>query len=156
MRLRVLLFLLVPIGLAVSRPGEQAQGAPTGFIGVLPQSIDWHPDPTVRGLQVAVLVGAPDKSGPLVLRVKLPANVKIMPHTHPNARTYTVLSGEWKLGFGDHFDSSRLLSFSSGSLYWLPARVPHFQATGSAETVVQIECVGPTATDFLGSDNKRQ
>lgn len=154
--LKLSFFVFLPLSLAVSSSVEQAQNPPPRFVRVLPQDIRWLPNPAVPGGQVAVLVGAPNKPGPLVVRVKLPPNIKIMPHTHPDARTYTVLSGEWKIGFGEHFDTSALLSFPGGSLYWLPARVPHFQATGSAETIVQIESIGPTSTDFVKADAARQ
>lgn len=125
------------------------QAVPEGFTQVQPADIKWLPSKIVPGGQVAILLGDPDKSGPLVVRIKLPPNIKIMPHTHPDARTYTVLSGEWKLGFGDRFDSATLRTFAAGSVYRLPARVAHFQATGSSETLVQIESIGPTSTDFL-------
>jgi hypothetical protein len=72
-----------------------------------------------------------------------------MPHTHPEARTYTVLRGEWKLGLGAKYDTAVLRSFPPGSLYRLPARAPHFQASGATETIVQIDSVGPSTTDFL-------
>jgi hypothetical protein len=42
-------------------------------------------------------LGDPDQPGPLVVRVKLPANTKIMRHTHPEARTYKVLSARANL-----------------------------------------------------------
>jgi quercetin dioxygenase-like cupin family protein len=129
----------------------QANGdrQPPGFVGVLPSEIKWRPESAVPGAQTAVLIGDPDKPVLTVLRVKLPPNVKVMPHTHPVARTYTVLAGEWKLGFGEKFEPEKLRSFPTGSVYHFPATVPHFQATGSQETIVQIEFVGPTRTDFL-------
>ena len=46
-----------------------------------------------------------------------------------------------------------LRSYKAGSLYRLPARVPHFQATGAAGAVVQIESIGPTSTDFIGESS---
>lgn len=126
------------------------QKAPEGFVKVLPSEIKWQPNNVLSGVQEAVLLGDPAKSGePIVIRVKLPPQIKVMPHTHPDARTYTVLSGEWKLGFGDRFDPAALQTFPAGSVYRLPAGVAHFQATGSSETVIQIESLGPSRTDFL-------
>ena len=80
----------------------------------------------------------------------MPANIRLMPHVHPEERTYTVLSGEWKLGFGTRFDESVLRRYPAGSVFRLPARVPHFQATGPVDTVIQIESIGPTATEYVG------
>ena len=96
-----------------------------------------------------MLIGDPTKPGLLVLRARLPADVRLMPHLHPESRTYTVLAGEWKLGFGKQFDATLLRSYPAGSVFRLPARVPHFQATGSTETVIQIESIGPTATEYI-------
>ena len=72
-----------------------------------------------------------------------------MPHTHPSARTYTVLAGEWKLGFGEKFEAEKLRTFPAGSVYRLPAGVPHFQATTVQGALIQIESTGPTRTDYL-------
>jgi hypothetical protein len=131
-----------------------AQMAPEGFRQVLPGDIKWLPSEIVPGGQVVILLGDPDKPGPLVVRIKSPSRIKIMPHTHPDARTYSVLSGEWQLGFGYRFQSSALRTFSPGSIYRLPAGVAHFQATGTRETIVQIESIGPSGIDFLKQSDK--
>jgi hypothetical protein len=72
-----------------------------------------------------------------------------MPHTHREPRTYTVLDGEWRLGLGTKFDDMRLRSYPAGAVYRLRANVPHFRAAGALETIVQIESVGPSSTDFI-------
>jgi quercetin dioxygenase-like cupin family protein len=120
-----------------------------GFVEVRPEGIKWRPNPTVPGSEVAILLGNPEQAGPLVIRVKLPSGVRVMPHTHREARTYTVLTGEWRLGFGSEFDASQLRTYPAGSVYRLPARVVHFQGTGAVETVIQIESIGPSSTDFI-------
>ena len=125
-----------------------AQDEPPGFVQVLPSTIRWRPSPAVPGSYVAVLLGNPQE-GPFVIRLKLPPGARVMPHTHSQARTYTVLAGEWKLGFGERYDAAALHSFPPGSLYRLPAKVPHFQAAGPVETIVQIDSVGPSSTDFM-------
>ena len=45
------------------------------------------------GARLAVLVGDPTKPGPFLIRVKLSAGVKMMPHKHSEDRIYTVNSG---------------------------------------------------------------
>jgi ketosteroid isomerase-like protein/quercetin dioxygenase-like cupin family protein len=125
------------------------EARPAGFTAILPDEIKWQPEPGLPGVQVATLLGDPDKQVPIVTRVKLPPNTNVMPHTHPNARTYTVLAGEWKLGFGEKFEPENLRTFPAGSVYRLPAEVPHFQATGEEGALIQIESIGPTRTDYL-------
>jgi len=120
-----------------------------GFVKVLPSEIKWTPEPAAPGVELAILLGDPNKQGPFVVRVRLPADTRVMPHTHPVPRTYSVLAGEWKLGFGETYDPAKLQTFPAGSLYRLPAKVPHYQATGSAETIIEIHAVGPSRTDFV-------
>jgi quercetin dioxygenase-like cupin family protein len=129
---------------------------PPGFVQVLPSAIKWIPSPVVPGTQHAVLLGNPDQPGPFVMRVKAPPGIRIMPHTHPEARTYTVLAGEWKLGFGEKYDTGKLRTFTAGAIYRLPANVPHFQATGQAETIVQIEAIGPSGHHYVNALNDQR
>jgi quercetin dioxygenase-like cupin family protein len=126
-----------------------AQSLPDGYVEVKASDVKWSPHPTVKGAQLAVLVGDPTKPGPLVMRIKFPPGTRVPPHTHPDDRTYTVLAGEWRLGFGAAFDSTALRSFVAGSLYRLPAGVAHFQESGPTETIIQINTMGPTLTDVI-------
>jgi quercetin dioxygenase-like cupin family protein len=132
----------------VAMPDAATTGA-KDLVEVRPDQIRWQPHPAVPAGQFAVLVGSLREAQPLVVRIKLPPNITFQPHTHPEARTYTVLSGEWKLGLGEKFDAAQLRSYPAGSVYRLGAKVPHYQATGATETIVQIESIGPTSTDFL-------
>lgn len=101
------------------------------------------PDPAVSGGYFAILLGDPSRFGPLVIRRRFHADARINPHTHL-ARTYTVLEGEWALGFGERFDLAPLRRFPAVTIYRLPPGVPHFQVTGPHGAVVQIETYGPT------------
>src|SRR5687768_8468794 len=74
---------------------------PVGFVAVKPDNVQWIANSHVLGVQAAVLLGNPEQAGPFIVRVKLPASIRIEPHTHREARTYTILEGEWKLGFGE-------------------------------------------------------
>ena len=53
------------------------------------------------GAQLAVLEGNPAEKGPLVLRLKMPANYKIPAHWHTMDERVTVLSGTFNVGMGD-------------------------------------------------------
>lgn len=147
MRVPFLISLAAAFASLIAQSG--GQDVPSGFHDVRVQEIHWVPNPAVPGAQVAVLLGNPGQPGPLVVRVRFPANTIVPPHTHPEARTYTVLAGTWKLGFGDTYDAGKLRSYPAGSLYRLPPKVPHFQASGDGETIVQVESIGPSATDFI-------
>ena len=73
------------------------------FKAILPEEIEWKPFPAFPpSARLAVLVGQPTKPGPYVVRVKVPSGVKLMPHRHPEDRIYTVMSGVFYIGLGDH------------------------------------------------------
>jgi quercetin dioxygenase-like cupin family protein len=145
---------------ATSLPIERAlaQSEPPGFLQTLSSDVKWMPNAAVRpGAQMAVVLGDPRGADPYVIRIKLPANFQIQPHTHPEGRTYTVLQGTWKLGFGSTFDAAKMKEYPAGSVYRLPANVPHFQMSGSSETIVQINARGPTSTDYVNpADDPRK
>jgi quercetin dioxygenase-like cupin family protein len=65
----------------------------------LPEEIEWKPfaafPPSAR---LAVVVGQPLQEGPYTIRVKVPDGVKLMPHSHPEDRIYTVISGVFYIG----------------------------------------------------------
>jgi quercetin dioxygenase-like cupin family protein len=150
--MRTLAFgLIVCAGVAAiaAGPAPQSQPLPAGFSEMRAADLKWVPNPAVPGSQTAVVFGDPTKAAPFAIRARFAAGTRVMPHTHPQPRTYTVLAGEFKLGFGRVFNAAALRSYPAGSVYRLPAGVPHFQASDTADTIVQIESIGPNATDFL-------
>ncbi|HEU4797713.1 MAG TPA: cupin domain-containing protein, partial [bacterium] len=140
---------ILVVGMVSVVPELAAQNPPAEFVQVLPQDVQWKPHPIVAGAQIAVLLGNPSGEGPYAVRMRFPPNSRVQPHTHPEARSYTVLSGEWKLGFGERFDEAQLRSYPAGSLYRLPPNVAHYQASGAVETIIQIQGRGPSATNFI-------
>src|SRR5215467_964096 len=87
---------LLMIGLTIHAASFAACAEPNG---ILPGDIQWVDNPTIPpGGQTAVLAGNPGKAGPFAFRFKMPAGYKIMPHTHPEDRMYTVTSGVLYIG----------------------------------------------------------
>jgi len=72
-----------------------AQDLPSGAVLFTPDQMAWKPLKRNPALQGSDLVGDATKAGPYVQRVKFPPNNKVPPHTHPEDRTYTVISGTW-------------------------------------------------------------
>jgi quercetin dioxygenase-like cupin family protein len=116
---------------------------------VRPAEIEWQPHPKFRGVQNAVLHGDPGQHGMYVLRVRVESGVSIDPHTHPEDRVYTVLSGVFGIGFGERFDLSEIQQYPEGSVVFLPARSAHFHFASGNGYVVQINGWGPTSTDLV-------
>ena len=124
------------------------------FRAILSEDIEWKAFPAFPpSARLAVLVGAPSKPGPYVVRVKLPGGVKLMPHTHPEDRIYTVISGVFYIGLGDRFDADRLAAYPPGSVIVLPGNTSHFHWAKAGEYVTQVSAIGPLGLDYLHADD---
>jgi quercetin dioxygenase-like cupin family protein len=99
------------------------------------------------------LVGDSNKPGLYVERVKFPANSISQAHSHPDDRTYTVISGTWYIGYGDKVDPAKLKALPAGSYHTEPANLAHFSVIKEEGVVVQISGTGPTATRFVDPAN---
>ena len=75
-----------------------AMGQSNAPVPILPDSIRWVNPPSVPGVQVAWLLGAEQRPGAYILRVKLATGARIPPHTHPDERNTTVLAGTIYVG----------------------------------------------------------
>jgi quercetin dioxygenase-like cupin family protein len=133
------------------QPGE------AHFKAILPQDITWHAFPAFpAGVRMAILVGHPSENGPYVIRVKVPMDVKLLPHQHPEDRIYTVMEGEFYVGRGDRFDGDQMTAFPPGSVIVLPANTAHFHWAKSGEYITQITAIGPLGVEYIDpSDDPR-
>jgi quercetin dioxygenase-like cupin family protein len=124
------------------------------FRSILPEDVQWEPfaafPPSAR---LAVVVGRPAEPGPYVIRVKLPAGVKLMPHRHPEDRVYTVISGVFYIGVGEQFDPDKLEAHPPGSVVVLPGDTPHFHWARSGEYITQVTALGPLGMEYLNHDD---
>lgn len=100
-------------------------------------------------MRLAVLVGNPTEPGPYVVRVRLPAGMKFMPHMHKEDRIYTIISGVFYIGRGEKFDPDALQAYAPGSGIVLPRNTHHFHWAKSGEYVAQVSGYGPLSIDYL-------
>ena len=120
------------------------------FRSVTPENLDWEPFPAFPpSARLAVVVGQPAETAPYVVRVKLPAGVKLMPHRHHEDRVYTVISGVFYIGLGEQFDEARLQAYPPGAVVVLPSRTPHFHWAKSGDYVTQVTAIGPISLDYV-------
>ena len=126
------------------QPGQET------FRAVLSEDIEWKPfaaiPPSVR---LAVIVGQPSQEGPYVIRVKVPRGVKFMPHRHPEDRIYTVISGIFYIGLGDHFDPEKLEAYPPGAVIVVPGDTSHFHWAKSGDYIAQVTAIGPLGLDYV-------
>jgi quercetin dioxygenase-like cupin family protein len=123
-----------------------AEGDPAGHMVLAPTDLKWKPNPLVQGSEQAVLLGDPKKAGPYVMRIKFPPNFVNKPHTHPDDRVVTIISGTWNFGHGDTFDASKGKVLPQGAFFTEPANAVHYNFTKTEPVVIQIHGMGPTGT----------
>jgi hypothetical protein len=133
------------------QPGEDV------FRSVLPEEIDWEPFPSFPpSARLAVVVGDTSQPGSYVVRVKVPADVKLMPHIHHEDRVYTVMSGVFYIGRGEEFDETRLEAYPPGAVVVLPGGTAHFHWAKSGEYITQVTATGPISLEYVNpSDDPR-
>jgi quercetin dioxygenase-like cupin family protein len=123
------------------------------FRAILPEDIEWKPfaafPPSVR---LAVLVGQPSEAAPYTIRVRVPHDVKLMPHKHPEDRVYTVMSGVFYIGLGEQFDADKLQAYPVGSVIVLPGNTYHFHWAKSSEYITQVTAIGPLGLEYFNAE----
>jgi len=114
-----------------------------------PEKASWFSPPAVPALKAAWLVGSEQAAGPYLLRVRLAPGGRFPPHTHPDTRYTTVLSGTLYVGFGEHVDETTVVAVPAGAIYEAPAGVPHWVWAKDGDVEYQESGVAPTATRLL-------
>src|SRR5438105_3892087 len=102
-------------------------------IAFTPDQYKWTRNPAT-GSEIAPVMGDPRQAGTFILRVRYPAGLKSMPHTHPNDTLITVISGTLRYAEGTTFDESKFKDYPAGSFFVARANVPHYEmAVSTAE-----------------------
>jgi quercetin dioxygenase-like cupin family protein len=136
------------VGGGVARSQGAAAAAPE-HTAMSPDQIKWVDGPPnlPKGAKMAVLYGDPGKAGMFIVRFKMPANYKIMPHTHPTDENVSVVSGAFAIGMGDTMDM-KTKALPVGSFFSMPAKMHHFAFT-KKETTVDVSGMGPLTLTYL-------
>jgi len=128
------------------------------FKATLPEDLDWKLFAAFpSSVRLAVVAGRPDQPGLYTIRVKVPGDVKLMPHRHPEHRIYTVISGVFYIGLGDEFNADKLEAYPPGAVIILPGNTSHFHWARSGEYVAQVSAIGPLGLQYVNpKDDPRQ
>jgi quercetin dioxygenase-like cupin family protein len=118
-------------------------------VQVMPNEIKWTAVPAAPGLKLSWLIGGQDKPGLYELRVHLDKGAVVPPHTHPDRRCVTVLTGELYAAEGSTVDTTRIKRFPAGSFHCVEAKVPHYVLAKDSEVVFQDSGTGPTGTVWI-------
>jgi quercetin dioxygenase-like cupin family protein len=121
------------------------------LVQFMPDQIKWASAPpgVTKDAQAAVLAGPLDKAVPYTQRVRIAPGGMVAPHTHPDARYTTVLSGALTVGLGETIDAGKETRYPAGSFVVMPGGQPHYSLAKDGEVVYQESGYGPTGTNFL-------
>ena len=127
-----------------------AQDTAPGVVALTPGEMHWASQGglATAGMEQLNLVGDPAKPGPYTLRLKFPKGFTIAPHTHPDSRQVTIISGTFATGYGEKFDAEKLKILPAGSFYTEPANIPHYIEI-KEEVVLQVSGTGPSGRHFV-------
>jgi len=140
--------------LCVATSASAQSLSPTEIGSVRSEAIHFEPFAAFpAGAELAKVVGEPTKPGPYVVRVRVPDQVRLMPHIHPEDRIYTVMSGVFYIGFGKTFDADKLMAYAPGSVVILPHNTPHFHQALSGEYITQVTGTGPLGIEYLDKND---
>lgn len=154
----LLLHALLAMTLA-GAPAMAADKAQTGAIMLTPGEVTWTPDPASLppGAKIAILEGDPKEQGLVTIRLALPPDFKLMPHTHPGAERVTVLEGTLYFGLGEKMEPAKAKPLPAGSFFVFPPNTGMYGFTKEQATVIQLNVQGPWDVHYLNSaDDPRQ
>jgi quercetin dioxygenase-like cupin family protein len=141
---------------ALTAPMVSAQDKP-GHVFVSPKELKWSDVPSLpKGAKIAVIEGPMTEAKPFTVRLRLPANYKIPPHSHPAIEHITVMSGTFYMGLGDKHDMNKGHPVPTGGVAIMPPDTNHFAWT-KEPTIVQLHGVGPWAVNYVNpADDPRK
>jgi hypothetical protein len=119
-----------------------------------PEDIQWTQRRTAPDVFFAAIYGEQAQPGPYAFRIRAQAGHSLPPHTHPDERTITVLTGTYWAGVGASYDESALVPYPAGTFYVIPAGVPHYAAVLQGEVLFQEAGVGPSRFDVIEAQTK--
>ena len=143
----------VGVSTAVLSFAAAAYAAEPDVMALSPSEMKWSAQGglALPGLEQTNLIGDPSKPGPYTIRLKFPAGFKVAPHTHPDSREVTVLSGTWYTGYGERAEPAGLKELPAGSFYTEPANISHYVEIREP-TMIQVSGTGPSGRKFVGPD----
>lgn len=132
----------------------ELQKEPVGAVRLFPVDLKWKSNPDLHGLETTILFGNPDAPELYIQRIKIPADTRLVPHSHPNSmRMVTVLSGTLYFAFGEKFDESKLTALPPGTFFTEPKDLPHY-SLAKEEVILQLNAIGPAGTTYVEAKNE--
>ncbi|MBS3805042.1 MAG: cupin domain-containing protein [Oleiphilaceae bacterium] len=125
-----------------------------GHIMVNTSDLEWKPVGSMsKGAEITVLEGDLSEEAPFTMRLRMPANYDLMPHTHPEYERVTVLSGTLHFAHGEEFDADQLKELPEGSFAVMAPGDAMFGRTGDEEVVIQLHGTGPWGIEYINPEH---
>ena len=93
--------------------------------------------------QIATVFGDSTKPGLYGIVIKWPPHTFSRPHSHPNDRYVTVLSGTWWINTGAKFNSDTMMPMKPGAFVIHHAGEIHYDGTMDEPAMIYIVGMGP-------------
>ena len=141
---KIAVMILLGIFSAVTMVQAQMPSMHADHIMVMPNDIKWGdaPPSLPPGAKAAVIEGDPKAAGLFTMRIKLPANYMIMPHSHPADEHVTVIKGSFYMGIGEKFDENAAKKIPTGGFAVMNTGTRHYAFT-KKECIIQLHGMGP-------------
>ncbi|ATQ69344.1 MULTISPECIES: cupin domain-containing protein [Methylosinus] len=137
------IFLLLTVALGAP---ALAEGAPPA---ALQSELKYAPVPLFQGVFAAPVTGTATQPGALyALSVKYAAGARSLPHTHPDTRVVTIISGRFYAGVGGALDEASLRILGPGDSIVIPAETVHHGWAKDGEVLMLETGVGPTGASL--------
>lgn len=125
-----------------------------GHVMAKPADFQWNPVKSMApGAEIAVLEGDLSEEAPFTMRLRMPADYDLMPHTHPEYERVTVLSGTLNFAHGDEFDRNKVETLPEGSFAVMAPGEPMYGYTGEDEVVIQLHGTGPWGIEYINPED---
>jgi quercetin dioxygenase-like cupin family protein len=136
--------------IAASLVGQMSAGAADMPLLRSAKEVKWGPPPPALppGVKFAVISGDPAASGPVTVRLEMPAGYVIPPHFHPTDENVTVLKGAFSLGMGDLVDKAHAVTLTPGGYAVATANMHHYAYTTTG-AIVQVHLQGPFVITYV-------
>ena len=130
------------LGLSTLAPaGAQAEIDPKSITVVPFDKLVFPGDPTKP--QIATVFGDSTKPGLYGIVIKWPPHQTSRPHSHPNDRYVTVLSGTWWINTGSKYNADTMVPMKPGAFVIHHAGEIHYDATKDDPAMIYIVGMGP-------------
>jgi quercetin dioxygenase-like cupin family protein len=130
------------VGLSLAAPMTAKAEIDPKSITIIPfDKLNFPGDPTK--VQIATVFGDSTKPGLYGIVIKWPPHNNSRPHSHPNDRYVTVLSGTWWINTGAKYDPDHMVPMKPGSFIIHHAGEIHYDGTKDEPAMIYIVGMGP-------------